>query len=398
MHIMEHRLQRHKKPIVCQIISLLLTAVALAASCQACREGSVVEKSLTPSLPGFTYSTYSGAIWQIDINGHKTQLLPDDGIHKSDLSWSPNRQRLAYVTLEYVQSGTRESAFTTFTTTEDIAATTPPEILTHVVQKTLFVLDVDDSNRKQLAGPVRAIQYTWADDRTIDLRFAHKVSDGSERQQWERFLTDVETGAMSLVEQTDKNMLEFIKPSPDKRWGLSLETVGDARRLYLLDTKGDKVSMIYEGPSGRSVLFQWSPDSRYVFYLGYAFYDADDISVYDLSVGKTTKVTHFTEQKNAFTISPPRWSPTGEWISFWLDSAGRTNQPCVVSLSRGQTQCFDISAKSGRLNWSADGRYFAFLAPQGDAPIDIYAVDAKMGRLINLTSDGNDEIEFEVAP
>jgi Tol biopolymer transport system component len=271
--------------------------------------------------------------------------------------------------------------------------------LTHV-QKTLFVVDSDGSNRKNLIGPAREIQYIWANNHTIDLRLAHKVSDGSERQQWEQFLIDVETGAMNPVEQeqADEHMMEIVKPSPDGQWILLFEAAGDTRWLYLLDAEGNKVSTIYRGPSDRSVLFEWSPSSRYVFYLSHTLYDADDVSVYDLSAGEAAKVTHFVERGSPFVIWSPHWSPTGEWISFWLDSEGHINQPCVVSLSNRQTQCFDISAKTDQFAWNASGQYLAFLAPRGDGPIDLYAVDAKKGKLMNLTNNGNDVIEFDFSP
>jgi len=383
-----------KNRVFGKMMFILLIALTLVSGCMPRQPKSGVEESLAIRTSGFTYSTSTGAIWQVNANGHRMQLLPDDGIEKRDLSWSPNRQQLAYVAREFLQIGTREITSVTFTTTEGVEMTTASEIPTYTVKETLVVVDTDVTNRRRLAGPAKAIQYTWADDYTINLRLAYWISKGSERQQWKQFQVDVQTGIMSAVGQKAWSTPAPIAPSPDGQWALSFETTEGRKRIYLLDTDGKPVATVYERPVNQDVVSQWSPDSRSVLFLGYAFPGVDDIHVYDLATQKTTEVTHFVERKDSFTIRLPHWSPTGEWIFFVLDSQVRTNQPCLVRVSEGGLQCFEVSSKSDQFVWSLDGRYVAFLAPRGDGPVDIYVIDAVTGELLNLTQDGNDIIEI----
>jgi Tol biopolymer transport system component len=366
--------------------------------CQIHRLDHETEKTLTAFGPGFTYSTSTGAIWKVNVKSYKTQLLSDDGIQKQNLSWSPNHQQLAYVTRELLETSTRETTSVTFTTTEGVEVTTPSEIPTYSVKETLIVADADGTNRRKLAGPARAIQYTWAGNSKIDLQLTHHLGDGNERQQWEQFQVDVETENMVPVEQTEWITPVPIIPSPNGRWSLSIEAGEGTKHAYLLDADGNRVATIYERPVDQDVISKWSPDSRYVLYLSYAFPGTDDIHIYDLITGRTHEATHFVEKGEYFVIGVPRWSPTGEWIFFVLDSETRTDQPCLVHMPDGGLQCFDISSKSDQYVWSRDGRYLAFLAPRGDAPIDIYAIDAVAEELLNLTQDGNDVIESWIAP
>ena len=393
--VMEH--QRLEKRVPYQV-GILLIAILFLVGCQTHWLETDTGESPVASVPSFTYSTSAGAIWQVDVNGHKIQLLPDDNVQKWNLSWSPGRRWLAYVAHESLQAGTREAISVTISITESVKATTPSETPMHNIEESLIIVDADGTNRRKRAGPARAIQYTWVDNCTIDLRLTHQLSDGGERQQWEQFWVDVETGAITSVEQEDWSTPVPIAPSPNGQWALSFETKGDRSRAYLLDTDRNRVATVYERPADQDVTSQWSPDSHYVLYLGYTFPGTDDIHVYDLMTGRTTKVTHFVGQKSYFMIWPPRWSPTGEWIFFVLDSETRTNQPCLVHVPEGSLRCFDIASKSDQFVWSVDGRYLAFLAPRGDELIDIYAVDAMRRKLLNLTQDGNAVIENWIAP
>lgn len=370
MHIMERQSQLHKKT-VCRIGILLAVATLLAGCGTGHQDVNIDQSSL--AIPSFTYSTVTGAIWQVDINGYKTQLLPDDNLQKWRLSWSPDHQRLAFILREYVRGEVGKS------------------------NETLFMINADGANLRQIIGPEREVQYNWIDNHIVEVWLAHKVSNDTERQQWEQFWIDVETGTERPKEQ-ETSTPSSVKMSPDHHWALFFEDVGRERYVHLLDENKDVITTIYKGPAGQDVASHWSPSSRYVLLSSYTSQGTDDIYVYDTTTGNVININSLAGQESPFMVQAPRWSLTEKWIFFTLDTRARVGQPCLVYVPLGSTQCFDISPKTDQFVWSTDGRYLAFLGTRGDNPVDIYVIDAAAGKLTNLTQDGNDSIEEWIAP
>jgi Tol biopolymer transport system component len=355
------------------VTSVIVTALLMG--CQTGRREPDIQLPLVTPVPGFTYIARTGAIYQVDVEGHKTQLLPADGTVKEHVKWSPDGQWLAYVVREWPLDDTGQ---------------------TQLVQERLVAANVSLNTTTQLAGPARAIKYTWVDGRTIDLYLAHQLSDGSERQRWDQFLVDVETGDLAEVEQEEWHPPTPDPSSPDEQWSLAFEEQMGLQYVYLLDASGNKADTIYEYPADQDWTLAWSPDSRHLLYR--RKWEREDVYIYDLTTGKSTNVTNFTasEQNEYNSIITTSWSPTGKSLLIRRGTSQQYEEPCIVYVSEYQLQCFDISSWSGQFVWSTDERYLGFIAPRSGPP-DIYAVDVVRKDLLNLTQDGEEVVEIEIA-
>ncbi len=363
-------------------IGLLALLTVVGAFLNACQMPLTQDLERQPTeATGFTYSTTRGAIWRVDVNGHQTLLSPEDGIPKWHLEWSPTRRYLAYVTHEFSQL--REG--------------TPDGLPTESGKTTLAVIETGNNTPEKLTKPAHAIQYIWADDHTISFQITEQITH-DQKQQWQYFRTNLESGiTISMTKSVELSPTPSLS-SPDGQWSLLFERNAKQTCLYLCDAVGNKVIALHETEMHQDIVSQWSPDSRYVLYLGYTFPGSDDIHIYDTVTKEETQVTNFTEQEENFTLWNPQWSPTGEWVFFNLDTATYTQQPCLINIPTYTLQCYDIMPKSDQFVWSTDGRYLAFLAPRGDNPIDLYVIDAKERTVSNLTQNGWAIVEDWIAP
>ncbi len=155
--------------------------------------GSDTELIITPDIPlpkntetsepdatdgSFTYVTQSGAIWQVNVNGQKKEILSSDNIPKRLLRWTPDHQRLAYIAQILAPDGVS------------------------IVGKKLMVLQTNTSDVTELTESAAEILYAWRNNDEIDLKISYELSDGSGPPEWEDFLLDVNNGERtpSIVE------------------------------------------------------------------------------------------------------------------------------------------------------------------------------------------------------
>ncbi len=326
----------------------------------------------TPAPACFTYSTYDGAVWQIDVDGGRVRLLAPDGIHKWRLAWSDDRRWLAYVGLGFPEPGVRT--------------------------ETLFVVDREGENVREIAGPHRSIHYEWEDTRHVRLGVADVLTpDRPQEREW--FLADVETGALVEVEEEwamptpppEPRLLE----SPNGQWTVQSEREGARRAFYLLDRDGNRISLIYEQPADAEREFtMWSRDSQWFLYMPL---DSDDPYYGDLylyhpaSLSSRQLTNYKGEQGWPATMSYFEWSPNGEWLLFSLTDSVAANQLCVVRFGDApDLRCFDVRWKANLFVWSSDSRFVAFLA---SVETDLYVLDVVSGEVRNLTNDGSAQVE-----
>lgn len=392
---MGHQHQHHKWWSIYQL-SILLCIPILLSNCQTCQSQVDDIKSATvTSMASFTYSTSTGAVWQINVAGNKTPIVPDDGVQKQKLSWSPDRQWLAYVAREFSHNHITNNITSTSTSVIADNSERAEKVVDSVydVKETLMIVTAAGREHQQLTEPSRAIQYTWLDKQTIDLRSTQQLSSGDSRQQWERYQIDVSTGRITPMKQELWSTPPPIVVSPNGQWQLLFETVDEKTYIHLCDAGENIITTIYQGTASQDMVTQWSPDSRYVFYTVYVFYGAQDIYTYDLMTEKTQRVTDFSEWEDSFMIWNPHWSPSGKQIFFVLDIE-HTSQPCLVDIPAPHTRCFDVLLKSHRFVWSVDGRYLAFLAAKENNSTDIYIIDTGTEILTNLTQDGDSVVDW----
>lgn len=373
-----------------------LVAITIWTGCRGSNSVIGSSKLITTQAAIFTYATSAGAIWQMDIAGHKTHLWPDDGLHKMQLTWSPSQQWLAYLTIELIQTGTR---------IEGLPNGGEQTVPTYRSEQTLMVIDAAGN---KLNLPIRAapsVVYRWEDSHTINLWLSDIPRATPSDSSWERYTVDVETGSISevLIETEDwQPSAPGPVPSPDGKWAYDFERREDSVSAYLLDMSGNKVATLFNwlGEFG-DVTISWSPDSYYVLYSVPSLEvqeDPHDVYVYDVRAETSIRLTTFATQEGFFEMISPEWSPTGEWVFFRLFTEEFGDlYPCLVHVASNDLHCFEISSKGGEYIWSLDGRYLATIGPAGSEPVDVYVIDARLGELTNLTRDGNDTQETDLA-
>lgn len=348
----------------------------LLVGCQTAAPSPQGQLSVSTNVASFTYSVLSGGLWQVDLNGRKVNLLPDDGIQKWDLAWSADRGTLAYVARYYEPAGAEES---------------------------LFILS-SDGRRKKLIGPATHVVYWWPDNpQQIDawssgMTLATLAATNVETVSGKWFQVDTETGAVVETTAPAKTPSSPLA-SPDGRWSVAMESDGGEMAVYLVDSSGAKVSKLFAQrpflglvPPGH-----WSPDSRTI-----AFVLTQDLSsdlfVFSLDTKTTTQVSHYAEKGEYAGMGDLQWSANSEWLSLSFSHGQSANQLCLLHSLDYSLRCFDVAWKANHFVWSTDSRYLAFLSSGTDEQMhDLYALEAATGQVLNLTGDGEKQIEDDFA-
>ncbi|MBN1248625.1 MAG: hypothetical protein JXC32_13280 [Anaerolineae bacterium] len=322
----------------------------------------------------FTYSTYDGAVWQIDVEGNRIQLLPSDSVQKWHLEWSDDRQWLAYVALEYPQPGVRT--------------------------ETLFVVDREGQNDRKIAGPHLSIYYEWENAHHMRLGIADASSPG-QPQERDWFLVDVETSAVVEIETEWPTLTPLPEPrlieSPDGQWAVQSMREESSRTFYLLDQHGNRVAPIYEQPAEAAEEFTiWSRDSRWFLYMplrsSYPIYT--DFYVLQPESLAATRLSNCEERGDIWLVLGLQWSPNGEWLLFSLTDSTSANQLCVIHFDdEPDLRCFNVQRKSGDYVWSSDSRFVAFVS---SVETDLCVLEVSSGEIRNLTNDGDSQVEESI--
>ncbi len=216
----------------------------------------------TPSSYISTYTTYQGGLYQISLSGEKQEIVPPNNIHKSLLAWSPNRTILAYIEDKYTPKWT----------------------------ESLFVVNADGSDVRRLFGPANPLLYSWEDDRTLYVEEAVSYTriPFDTDSIIKAYLIDVTNGA---VHETQKKQRE--KPtgywSPDHQKLADTNSTEPQRPICVLfvATQSQKC---FDAQWAMNVV-AWSPDSRYIVYLGKTADDEPDLFAIDTTSGVITNLT-----------------------------------------------------------------------------------------------------------
>lgn len=319
----------------------------------------------------FTYSTYRGSIEQVNTSGEKRLVIPADGVHKRLLRWSPDQAYLAFVAVEFDSDGKKE---------------------------TLWVVGADGDNVHFLFGPAPALLYSWeTDSRTIYVEEA--VSFGripfDEDTVIRAYRVDVETGSVRGVARR-LDLFPLPVESPDGTRLLWTDPTNDEWGLYLLDSEGNKLSIIYQPPPGRVVNGVWSPDSQK---LAIVKPEDEEIYVYVPGSQSWNKLSSLSTTHRNYQISNVQWSPDGRWISYLLNAQEQVCQICAFQVEEREwdERCFDAQWISNEYVWSTDSQFIAYLGKTPLGGTDLFAVDIREDTIINLTQDGNGVVEEYIA-
>jgi Tol biopolymer transport system component len=309
----------------------------------------------------FTYSTFDGQILQVNASGQKPQIVLSDGVQKEYLSWAPNRTRLAYVAAEATEAG---------------------------LQRTLWVVSADGSEARPVFSPVKALRYSWdADSRTIYVEEAISF----ERIPFDKdtiiqaYTIDVEINAVQAIERRTELFPPPIS-SPNGERAIWTDPTDDKWILYLLDSDGNKLSVIYQPPLGRATSGVWSSDSQQ---LAIIRPEDKEIYLYQINTDEWIKLSSLSVVHREYLISNLQWSPNGKWLSYTLNDQKHTNQICVFSIAERTEQCFNTQWISNQYVWSRDSHHIAYLSKTPSEEVDIFIIDVNKGVIENLTQDGN---------
>lgn len=352
-----------------------------------CNRSTIVATSTPVSFsPLFTYSTIDGAVWQIDATGNREPLINADGIHRRDLQWSEDRKWLSYVSEQFSQ---------------------PQQIRAQY----LHVIDRQTRSAKIVLGPASNINsIDWIEPNQIEaIIFDLSVDPQTPPDEipYQRVEVNVDTEKLVSLELNRKRQppsqteiaqarFEPVK-SPDARLAISNEIEGDRMIFYLTDASGKQIARIYDQPADfPSGLRLWSPDSRWLIYQ--ILNDnphQGELYLYDVSNRIARQMTHFSGGTPPSYINNIKWAPNSKWFMFATDANSIANQLCFAKIDLVTAKCFDVQWKSNPINFvlSRDSRMIAFLARMGNQPHDLYALDVDTEKVIQLTNNGDSEIE-----
>jgi Tol biopolymer transport system component len=349
----------------------------------------------TPTLPDmpvllpaiFTYSTIDGAVWQVDTMGNREQLIIADGIRKRDLLWSEDRRWLSYVSERF----------------------SPPQ---QVKTQSLHLFEQKTKTIKNLLGPVRNVNSVdWIHQNQIQAVLFDLSIDPNlppAEVPYQTAIVSAETGKLLSLEATKARRLpseaemaqtrfEPIR-SPDGEFAISNEVDRGRMVFYLLDANGTQVARIYDQPLDATSGFRlWSPDSHWLVYqvLGDTS-QLGDLFLYDVAKRTAKKLTDFFNGGNPPSyMSNIRWAPNSKWFMFTTDVNNIANQLCFAKIDSDAAKCLDVQWKLNQINFvfSRDSRMLAFVARIGNQPHDLYAFDIESESIVQLTNNGNTEIE-----
>jgi dipeptidyl aminopeptidase/acylaminoacyl peptidase len=213
----------------------------------------------------------------------------------------------------------------------------------------------------------------------------------------------------------DGKYLAFLSSRPGKTKG---------NQVWLLDRTGGEATQLTD-VKGRLQSYEWSPDSRRLaLVIGDPDPDADAVEgakpktpkpividryhfkqdgsgyvlsgrhtfiyLFDIASKKLDRLT--TTQK--YDESSPVWSPDGARIAFMSNHAAdpdrETGGQVYIAESKAgsaekQLSPLSMNAARGRVEWSPDGKWIAFLAGESEKKFAMYGME----RLVLVASDGS---------
>ncbi len=329
--------------------------------------GCAVMSSEKTDLSSFTFSTYGGGIYRVDASGHRQQIIAANNLLKEDLKWSPDRTQLAYVTSELAQDGLRH---------------------------TLWVVSSNGDTPRPLFGPAKALQYSWGKD---GLKIYLEESVTFNRIPFDKDATvkayqaDVRTGDVQPVARRT-SLFPLPQWSPDGKLAAWTDPTDDKWTLYLLDSKGNKLSTIYQPPPDHMTNGVWSPDSQQL-----AILRDNEIYLYSIATGSWSQVSSLESNHTSYLVTDIQWSPDGRWLSYTINDKKLINGICILNITERIEKCFDARWSSDGYVWDQNSRYVAYLGKTPVEEVDLFVIDVQEGTIKNLTQDGNNAIETSIA-
>ena len=243
------------------LVVLVTLALSLCACSSQDRESPTASTS-KPSTSEFAYTTYQGGIYLVGPTHEKHEIVAPNNVIKRNLEWSPDRTTLAYV----------EVGFT-------------PKLT-----ETLRIVNSDGSNARILFGPANPLLYSWeVDGQSIYVEEAVKYSriPFDTDSVIKAYLIDTTNGRIQETQQRPREKHDgFWSPDHQKLANTEFNS-GNRVCVFFVSTESRKC---FDAEWTVNVV-AWSPDSRYILYLGKTPSREPDLFAIDLTSEQTINLT-----------------------------------------------------------------------------------------------------------
>lgn len=176
------------------------------------------------------------------------------------------------------------------------------------------------------------------------------------------------------------NGLEEYQLSPDGRYLVFSQSVGDFRNLYLrpLDNLSDSVAVTdEESYNGRP---KWSPNSDNLLFVSDRT-GLNELYIYNLTDKTTTQLTN-----NSTREKYTDWSPNGQQIAFTVEMENGKEDIFIISKDKSNLeQLTNTEFGEEEINWSPKGDKIAYHA-KIDGKDDIFTIEIKTRTITKITN------------
>ncbi|MEM9402264.1 MAG: S9 family peptidase [Pseudomonadota bacterium] len=342
-----------------------------------------------------------GNLWIVDTDGDSHRPLLSGRSSFSSPRWSPDGDRLAYVSAD--DNGKAQIHVRWMDTGQTAVLSNlqqSPQSMSWAPdgQSLAFIMFVADANTPLVAPPPKPAGAEWAPGvRVIETLPYRSDGRGFLRTGYNHvFLLPADGGSPRQLTDGNYNHSGPLAWSPDgDELVFSASRIEDAEHqpleseLWALDIPGGEMTQLTDrdGPDGSPAI---SPDGRRIAYLGFddrkMSWEQADVYVLDRESGATRKLTGDFDR----TIGAVRWGGSSSRLLVQYQDRGRTHVGSLGMNGRIESLTSQVGGvsigrpyNSGSFSVAKDGS-FAYTEGRPDRPADV-AVGKRNRELVRLT-------------
>ncbi len=185
-------------------------------------------------------------------------------------------------------------------------------------------------------------------------------------------------------------LLAFVlMPAGQSLLYISQPRLDQRASLYVHDIDRDIRYTVRDDLIGWGLVADWSPQGDEIVYSSFGFEDAHrSLYITDLYGVRGERISPPGMDSNS-----PAWSPDGRYIAFMGASSRTIWDVFIYDLQTGEIQTvFDSPGTDSNPTWSPDGRYLAFDTTINGGQNDIYLYDTQTAAIRQITDDFSNEV------